>query len=117
RLRCKGFPRSVALVLTIEELLREDRNVAEATAQWWKVDRKDHQAEQQVFSQASFRDRIAGMAIGRRDDAYVDRDLLVSAEAGDGPVLQHAQQLDLQLQRHLRDFIEEQRSTLGAFEI
>ena len=52
----------------------------------------------------------------RRDQADVDLDRLVAADAEDLLVLQHAQQLGLQRQRHVADFVEEQRAAVGVLE-
>ncbi|MCY1291392.1 hypothetical protein D9M70_405780 [compost metagenome] len=41
----------------------------------------------------------------------------VGAHAHESAGLQHAQQLDLQLGRHLGDFVEEQGAAVGAFEV
>ena len=38
------------------------------------------------------------------------------ADAHEGAGLEHAQQLDLQLERHLGDLVEEQRAAVGALE-
>ena len=42
---------------------------------------------------------------------------LAAAEAFDFAFLQHAQQLGLQRQRHLGDFVEQQRAALRLFEL
>ena len=39
------------------------------------------------------------------------------ADAHEGAGLEHAQQLDLQLERHLGDLVEEQRAAVGALEV
>ncbi len=52
----------------------------------------------------------------RRDDADVYLDRLVAADARDLAVFQHAQQLGLQRQRHVADFVEEQGAAVGIFE-
>ena len=52
----------------------------------------------------------------RRDDAHVAANGPIAADPLETALLQHAQQLDLHLQRHVADLIEEQRAALGEFE-
>ena len=52
----------------------------------------------------------------RRDDAHVAANGLVAADALEAAFLQHPQQLDLHLQRHVADFVEEQRAAFGKLE-
>ena len=51
-----------------------------------------------------------------RDDAHVDLDRLVAAHALELALLQHAQELDLHLQRQVADLVEEQRAAVGELE-
>ena len=56
------------------------------------------------------------VAVGRGDDAHVDRAARVLADAADLALLQHAQQLDLHRRRHLADLVEEQRAAVRRLE-
>ena len=56
------------------------------------------------------------IAVGGGDDAHVGLLRLGRADAHEGAGLEHAQQLDLQLERHLGDLVEEQRAAVGALE-
>ncbi len=60
-------------------------------------------------------------ARGRRpragDQAEIDRHLDGRPEPRHGALLQHAQQLDLLVQRQVADFIQEQRAAAGRFEV
>ncbi len=49
--------------------------------------------------------------------ANVNRDLLMSADALDHPLLQETQQLGLQRQRHVADLVEEQRAVVGVLDL
>jgi hypothetical protein len=51
------------------------------------------------------------------DDARVDRDRLAPADALDHPLLQEAQQLDLQRQRDVADLVEEQGAALRQLDL
>ena len=55
--------------------------------------------------------------LGRRDHPAVHRDRLVRAEAFQGVFLQHPQQLDLQVDRHALDLVEEQRAAVGMLDL
>ena len=61
-------------------------------------------------------DQLFQPAIRGRDDAHVDADRLVVADAGDLVLFQHAEQLDLRAHRHVADFVEEQRAAVGELE-
>ena len=52
----------------------------------------------------------------RRDHAHVDRDRLRRADGPHFAFLQHAQQLDLQGERHVADLVEEDRPAVGRLE-
>ena len=56
------------------------------------------------------------VAVGRRQQPDVDLDRVVGADAVNLAVLQHAEQLRLQRQRHVADFVEEQRAAVGVLE-
>ena len=62
-------------------------------------------------------DGCVGRVIRRCDDANVNGDLLRSANANHASALEDSQQLRLQVDRHLGDFVEEQRSSGGPLEI
>src|SRR4029453_1913059 len=51
------------------------------------------------------------------DDPHVDRDLLAAADALDHALLQEAQQLHLQSERQVADFVEEKRPALRRLEL
>ena len=54
--------------------------------------------------------------MGGGDDAHVDRDVGVAADAAEGARLEHAQQLGLEPRSHLPDLVEEQRAAVGQLE-
>ena len=51
-----------------------------------------------------------------RDDAHVDRNGLGRAHGPHFAFLQHAQELDLQRQRHVADLVEQERAAVGGLE-
>ena len=56
------------------------------------------------------------VAVGGRDDAHVDGDLALAADPLERPVLEHAQQTHLRVERKLADLVEEERPAVGALE-
>ena len=61
--------------------------------------------------------RVGGeVAVGRRDDAHVDLDRRRPADALELLLLEHAQQLGLEVEPHLGDFVEQQRAAVRALE-
>ena len=82
------------------------------------VDKREYvQAVVQVFAETSGGDFAAQVAIRRRQHAHIERDRHAAAEALDFAFLQHAQQLRLQAERHLGDFVEQQRAALRLLEL
>jgi hypothetical protein len=81
-----------------------------------KVDREHVEPVQQVLAQLARLHRFQRVAVGRRDHAHVGLQHLRGAHAHEGARLQHAQQLDLQVQRHLGDLVQEQRASARALE-
>ena len=78
-------------------------------------DRHDVQAEVEVLAEAPLLARRASSAwLVAATMRHVDlRSALAAAEARDLALLQHAQQLGLQLERHVGDLVEQQRAALG----
>ena len=76
----------------------------------------DVQPVVEILAELPARDHLREVAVGRRDDAHVDADRLVAADALELALLQHAQQLDLGLERQLADLVEEQRAAVRQLE-
>ena len=76
----------------------------------------DIQAVIQIFAEGAVGHGGFEIVVGRGQDAHVDR---LGARGPDRPhrlFLQHAQQLDLQCQRHIADFIQKQGAAIGGLE-
>ena len=71
----------------------------------------------EVVAEAAVGDHRIDVAMRRADDARVDGDRFPSADAFDDTFLQEAQQLDLERQRHVADFVEEQGAAGGLFDL
>ena len=80
------------------------------------MDREDIEAVVQVVAELAFGLGLLRRAVGRRDDAHVGRHRLGRADANEGAGLEHAQQLDLQVQGHLGDLVQKDRAALRLLE-
>ena len=80
------------------------------------MNRHDVQAVVQVLAKAAGVDLVEQVAVAGGDDAGVDADRVRVADALELALLQHAQQLHLQLGRRGVDFVEEDRAGVGGFE-
>ena len=92
------------------------RDVFLALAQRRHRARHDVQPVEQILAEAPGGDLALEIFVGRRDDAHVDADGLLAADALELLLLQHAQQLELQRRRHVADLVEEQRPLVGQLE-
>src|SRR4051812_14492749 len=97
-------------------MLGEQRNVLAPFAQGHRLDRKHVEPEIEVLAKTSALNLLLEVAIGRGDDADVDRAGALLADAFEIAFLQYAQQLALQFERDLADFVEEQRAAIGELE-
>ena len=100
----------------LEEVIDQQRDVFAALAQRRNADRDDVQAIVEIFAKQVFGNGFVEIAVGGGNDAHVDGDFAGAADRTHGALLQHAQQLHLHGQRHLADFVEEDRAAVGDFE-
>ena len=101
----------------LDEMLREHQDVVGAFAKRRNRDRKHRQPEVQVFAELTRRDGGLQMPIGRRDDADVHLQRDRAADALEPLFLQGPQDLRLQRQRQIADFVEKQRAAVGHLEL
>src|SRR6185295_14958434 len=80
-------------------------------AQRWNVNGDRGDTIKEVVPQQSITYRISRRTISRTDKAEVNGVSLFRSDLPVASFLQHAQELRLQLDRHLCDFIEHQRAT------
>ncbi len=74
------------------------------------------QAVEEVLAEPPLGDLAFEVAVGGGDDAHVHLALDGGADRADLPLLQRAQQLRLDGQRHLADLVEEQGAAVGQLE-
>ncbi|MNZ95045.1 hypothetical protein D3C78_1141740 [compost metagenome] len=101
----------------IGKMLEQHQRIFAPFAQRWNPQRRNVQAVIQVGTETPLIRCLAQVFLGGGDDADVQRDQLIAAQAFDHPLLQQAQQFDLHIQAHAFDFIEEQRAAIGEFEL
>ena len=73
------------------------------------------EAVEQVFAKRTFADHFFQVAVGRAEDPHVDLDLTIATDPTEAAIVEEAQQLGLQVRRHLADFVEKYRALVGQF--
>ena len=96
-------------------MLHEQRQVALAPAQGRQLDGQHFQAIVQVFTESALPYHLRQVAVGRADDAHVDGDHAVRADAAHLALLYHAQQAALQRQRDLAHLVQEDGALVRRF--
>ena len=74
----------------------------------------DVEAVEQVLAEASLGDELLEVGVGGGDDADVDLDRVRLAERMDLVGLEEAQQLRLEVEADVADFVEEERAAGGG---
>ena len=106
----------VALPELLEEVVAQQRDVFGALAQRRHPQRDGVDAEIEILAQPPVAQRRVEIDVGRADQPEVDVDDPVAADRPVLALLQHAQQLGLQVRRHLADLVEQQRAALRHLE-
>ena len=86
-------------------------------AQWRRNDGNHIQPIIQILPEFAGLDRLLQVLVRCGHDAGVKRQQAVSPEPFEFTLLQDPQELGLQERSHLPDFVQEQRSVLGGFEL
>src|SRR3989441_475256 len=102
--------------IALQERADQDRDVLPALAQRRDVDRDGVDPEEQVLAQAALAQGRLGAPVRRRDEAEVHRDGFGGAHPAHGTLLEHAEELRLELRGHLRDLVEEKRAPVRLLE-
>ena len=98
------------------EVFAEQRDVSGAIAQGRQHDGKHVQAIIKILAERPRHDLFLEIAVRGRYDPHVDLDRLGASDAFELALLQHAQQLDLDVQGDVSDLVEKQRPAVGQFE-
>ena len=99
-----------------EKIFGEQADVFLAVAQRRQVQAHDIEPVEQVFAELFGGDFFFEIFVGGGDDPDVGADGLIAADAGEGAVLQHAEEFALDGQRHVADFVEEEGAAVALFE-
>ena len=94
----------------------EGRDVARALAERRQDDGDDVEAVEEVLAELPRLHHRLEVAVRRGDDADVDRDRLVAADAPDLALLEGAEDLPLQREREVADLVEEEGRAGGGLE-
>ncbi len=78
--------------------------------------RKHVQPIEQILPEAPREDGGIEIPMGRCDDAHIAEERAIAADPLEGPLLQHPQELDLHLQRHIADLVQKKSPALGELE-
>ena len=95
---------------------RQDRDILGAITQGRDQDRNRGQSVVQVLTECPLIGLGGEIAVRGRHDAHVHLDGRGAAHPLKLLLLQHAQQLGLQVESHLRNFVQQQRAAVGALE-
>ena len=106
----------IALPELVEEVIAQQRDVLGALAQRRHAQRDRVDAEVEILSQAPLAKRRVEIDVRGADQTKVDVDDPVAPDRPVLALLQHPQQLRLEVRRHLADFVEQQRAALGHLE-
>jgi len=98
-----------------EKVSCEHRDVAAPLPQWRNVEAQDVQPIEEVDAEGTILHRVLDGHVAGGEDAAVDRHLLRGTEPPDATLLEHAQQLRLEVERKLMNLVEEERAASGQF--
>ena len=99
-----------------DEMPLQQRQILLALRQARHLDLHHRKPVIQILAKMFFGDGGAQIVIGGRDHAHIHLARGQRSHALHFLVLQHAQQLGLRRQRHVADFVQEQRAAVSVFE-
>ena len=100
-----------------QEMLEQQRDVLAPLAQRRQRQRDDAEPVVEVGAKAPLVRQRLQVGLGRCHHPAIDRDQGVGAQPLQAALLQHAQQLDLQRDRHRLDLVEEQGAAAGVLDL
>src|SRR5258706_4833405 len=108
---------AVGFCEALVEMLDQQRNVFQAFAQRWHLERNYVEAKEQIAAESSLLDLFIQTLVGGGDYAYIDTDRRVTADGFKALLFQHAQNLRLHVGTHIRNFIKKERGAIRNFEL
>ncbi|OPZ05947.1 MAG: hypothetical protein BWZ08_02381 [candidate division BRC1 bacterium ADurb.BinA292] len=106
----------VGAAVFFDEVVGEFEDVALALAQRRHVDGEDIEPVVEILPEFGGFDHLFEVAVGRGDDADIDRDRAAAADALDFALLEDAEEFDLRGGGEVADLVEEDRAAVGQFE-
>src|SRR6185436_14568217 len=91
-------------------------NVLDAFAQRRYFDRKDVQPVEKVVAKRTLGNPLLKVPVSRRNDSDIHLNRLRTPQAFDLTLFEYPQQLDLDVEWQVADFVEEYRRTIGQLE-
>ena len=101
----------------LDEVVDEERHVLAALLERRQPDGEDVEPEVEVLAEPPAADLLLQVPVGGADDAHVHLHLGAPAQPPDLPLLEHPQELGLQLQRQVPDLVEEERAVVRHLEV
>src|SRR5277367_3448524 len=98
-----------------QKLLREQWDIVAPLPQRRQMHLDDIQSVEEIFAEFPLLDHLREVSIGCANQANVDAYGLVASQSLKISFLNHAQQLGLQSQSEVADFIQKQGSSIGSF--
>src|SRR6185436_1572727 len=105
-----------ALAQRAHVMLGQQQHVVAALAERRDVNLYDGEPVVEVFAEARLCALALEVAVRRRDDAHVERNVLQPADAPESLLFEHAQELRLKVEFQLAYLVEEERAAFGLFE-
>ncbi|MNS56821.1 hypothetical protein D3C72_896930 [compost metagenome] len=93
------------------------QDIGSAFAKWTPGQGENRQTVKKVFTEPPRRHLARQIAVGGGDHANIQSNRFTCPDALDLALLQHTQQFGLQAEGHFGDFVEQQRATVGLFEL
>jgi hypothetical protein len=105
-----------ALAHADEREVDDQVEVVATVAERGEVHRDDREAEVEVRAELAFGNHLLEVAVGRGDDADVDRRVGVGTDRAHDALFEDAEELGLRREGQVTDLVEEQRAALGREE-
>ena len=99
-----------------QEVAYEFRNVGLVLAQRRYLHDEHVDAVEQIHAEASFPNRFLEVSVCGADHTHVHADLRFASHALERSLLQDAKDLGLGAERHVADFVQEERPAIGLLE-
>src|ERR1700677_3164565 len=99
-----------------QELARQKRNILFAIPERRHKKRDDVKAIEEIFAKVAFGDLFLEILVGGSDDADIHAQGLGSAHWSEHLIVESAEDFGLRLEAHVADFVQVERSTIGALE-